>query len=117
MPCYDCRHWRRAKFLGTPNKEPQGHCTKHGHSAHFNYHCRSWTQREISHAEVGLTPAEVEWARAHPTDATVRALSLLFRRIQFQPTSDVARQAFAEALEEWRNSRARSGTSLFGTSE
>ena len=70
----------------------------------------------MTHAEVGLTPSEVSWARANRDDPHICALNLLFRRIEATPLDDGLRQEFAERLRQWRNVRAFIGMSLSGTS-
>jgi hypothetical protein len=106
MPCYDCRHWKRSLPSQQSRSQPSGWCVPQGRITHPNYQCIRWQERTVSHEEVGLTPFEVAWARAHPEDATVRALNLMFRRIQFQPHETTLRAEFADALGDWRFERA-----------
>jgi hypothetical protein len=115
MPCYDCMHWNRP--MQWAERSRAGFCRLDRRSSHSNYHCRSWRQREVTPTEVGLTPAEVDWAREHPTDPHVKELSTMYRHIQFQPNDSQVRADFFKRLEVWREHRARTGVNLFAPPE
>lgn len=105
MPCRDCNHWNRVPVCAALERFTPGWCEVQHRAVFPHYHCPRWVQREVTHAEVGLTRDEVAWARQHRDDPSVRALNFLFRRIQFQPQNPAIRAEFTTTLEIWRSKR------------
>ncbi len=112
MPCFDCIWYQRPHPSETGPRRQSGICRNDNRIVHANYQCITWRQKVVEHDEVGLTKAEVVWARGNREDRHIKALNHLFRRIEFQPNDDALRREFAEALAKWRNHRANFGISL-----